>query len=153
MRKFMFMLAFVLTAFFAMQITMMGHSLALADAVTASPVPTGVATLAFSDWITEIFSLTKTWGTLGNYGAILAVLKILMDATKTDFLGNLYDKLTVGSQIAVMAGLSAATVGVGILATGGNLAAAAVAVIQSSAGAMIVHWIVGLIYKPATPSA
>lgn len=92
--------------------------------------------LSLAAWLREVFDLSKSWAQLGTWAAISALLKVLIDATKTDAFGGLFDKLGAGGKLLLISLCSAALVGTTVLSAGGTLASAAIAVVGSAAGAI-----------------
>jgi hypothetical protein len=122
------LIGFLITGFF-----MFLMRAALADTPVAL-VPTQA--LPIQDWLGQALALGKSWKSVGVWAVLAGVVNLLVNASKTELLGNLFHKLSDNAQVLLILGLSTAAAGLTVLAKGGTLADAAVASLQSAAGAM-----------------
>lgn len=100
------------------------------------------------DFLMSLFNLLKDWKTLGTMGVVSAVLLLIVQATKTQFLGGFFDKLgAVGKRLLVL-GISAVMVGLPVLMQGGTVVAALAAILGSSAGAVFLNELLKAIGAP-----
>ena len=113
-------------------------SIAIVAGITLIPaVFASDGTLPLTDWLASIFS--ANWKGLSAWGVVGLVIKLLVDATKTELLGGLFKKLPDAAQVLLILGLSTLSVGVGVLATGGSWGQGVSAIVQSSAAAMFIN--------------
>lgn len=106
--------------------------IAFGDDATTQPIP-------LLDWLKSALSLGASWGKVALWSFIAAAVKLLVDATKTDFLGNLFHKLGDTGQVLLINVLSVLTVGTTALATGVAPLDALMAAVGSAGGAMLLH--------------
>lgn len=99
----------------------------------------GEATVPIGDFLMQLFNLVKDWKTLGTIGLVSAVLVLVVQATKTQYLGGLFDKLgPVGKRLLVL-GISAVLVGLPVFVAGGSFVSGIAAILGSSAGAVFLN--------------
>jgi hypothetical protein len=118
----------------------------------AEPMPplTGTTEISFVDFIRQLFELANGWKTLTAWACATAVLKVLVDATKTQFLGSLFDKLgPVGKRLLPLV-FSALMVGTTAAAAGAALPNALIAIVTSGAGSMLLYELLSAISGKAT---
>lgn len=107
--------------------------------VPVAPTVTHLTTMpnpTVGDVLVGIFSLVKSWGSLGLYAGIATALKLIVDGTKA--LG-IFDKIPAQLQALFVMLIGFVTVGLTTLASGGSFLAALSAALGSSAGAMLLH--------------
>lgn len=112
---------------------------------TASPLPVIPPVVVpdppvpFLDWLKNALTLGASWGKVALWTFIAAAVKLLVDATKTDLLGNLFHKLGDTGQILLINLLSVLSVGTTALASGVAPLDALMAAVGSAGGAMLLH--------------
>ena len=108
------------------------------------PVPQPVEG-SFTDWLQHAITLFKDWKTLGIWAGIAAVVKLVVDATNTQFLGGLFDKLGPAGKALLIAVAGCLVAGTTVLASGGSVVEAVGAALASSGGAVALNELIKLI--------
>lgn len=107
--------------------------------------------LPIGDWLKDALQLGLTWKSLGTWGALGALLMLVVNATKTEVLSSLFDKLgSVGKRLLVLL-LSAVVGGLPVLAAGGSVVDFLGAMFGGAAGAMLLHELVSAILEALKP--
>jgi hypothetical protein len=105
---------------------------AFADDAAAAPIPLG-------DYLKSVIDAVKSFHGLGVWASAALVVNLLVNATKAEVLGAWFHKLSDAAQTFIVLGLSVISVGVAVLAAGGSWISAVTAVLQSAAGATLLH--------------
>jgi hypothetical protein len=136
----------LMIGFLVMGISMILMKLALADApaVAATVVP-------IQDWLGQALALGKDWKAMGVWAVLAGLVNLLINASKTELIGGLFHKLSDNAQVLLILGLSTVLAGVTVLAKGGTLADAAIATLQSAAGAMFFQEFFNRVIKKPEP--
>lgn len=140
---------------FMLAIVMVGLSV-LAQTPAPTPIagPPVVPSPGVGDVLLSFLGIIKSWGSLGIYGGIAAILKLLIDGLKA--LG-IFDKIPQALQGLFVMLVGVLTVGLATLAAGGTVAQALSAALASSAGSMFLHEILqdvlGWLFPPKPAAA
>lgn len=105
------------------------------------PMPTEDGSLL--EWILAVLAFAKGAASgMGGWAIVAGLLKLVVDATKTQLLGGFFDKLGSVGKLLVVTGASALLVGVSALASGASFWEALAAVVASSSGAVFLNEII-----------
>ena len=116
--------------------------------MAADVVPLPMEDGSLLEWILAVLAFAKGAASgMTGWAIIAGILKLVVDATKTQILGGFFDKLGSVGKLLVVTGASAVLVGVSALASGASFWEALAAVVASSSGAVFLNEIIKAIKK------
>lgn len=104
-------------------------------------------------WIAEALQLGKSWRQIGTIGALVVLVNLLTNATKTKVLDGLFHKLPDGAQLILVLALSTLSAGLVAAYNGGGWADFIGTSLQSASGAMLLNEVLKRMFGFGAPSS